>query len=69
MTDRKGDMERIGRKVLACGYDIIPIKLNDKERAEKGWRTTNATPKRIIRWGKYGIGIRTDDAPVFDLIV
>lgn len=63
-----------GARVLANGFEIVPITPGEKFPLLKGWRTVKATPALIERWLKNGhandgIGIRTTHTPLIDIDV
>ncbi len=63
-------MRRHGLKLLANGYNIVPIQPNSKACLVSGWQSIKITEERVKQWvaenPNYGIGIRTDNLAVID---
>lgn len=69
-----GYLERHGEKLIANGYNIIPIEAGMKGPVDDDWQKTVSTPKLLDKWlesgrGNHGIGILTKYAPGVDIDV
>jgi hypothetical protein len=75
-TKPRGYLDKYGAKLIANGYDIIPIRRGSKAPAlEEGkWQTVRADKDTLGRWleGKYtrcGVGILAKHTPAVDIDV
>lgn len=63
-----------GRRLLAKGYPITPIKPGDKRPGYSGWENTQADEGKLKKWlangyARGGVGILTRDFPAVDIDV
>lgn len=65
-------LAELGEKILAHGYNVIPIKPGEKRPGFDNWQKTQATPQLIRKWvgnghAHAGVGIISATVPAVDL--
>lgn len=65
-------LEKYGPRVLANGYEIVPIQPGTKRPPFKNWEDVRATTKKLDRWldhgrADHGVGILTRKTPLVDI--